>query len=37
MVKHARELGLEYKWVGCDGLYGEDPAFLRAVRHATGA
>jgi SRSO17 transposase len=31
MVKHARELGLEYKWVGCDGFYGEDPAFLRAL------
>jgi SRSO17 transposase len=21
----------EYKWVGCDGFYGEDPAFLRAL------
>ena len=31
MVKHARELELEYKWVGCDGFYGEDPAFLRAL------
>lgn len=31
MVEHARELKLEYKWVGCDGFYGEDPAFLRAL------
>lgn len=31
MVEHARELGLKYKWVGCDGFYGEDPAFLRAL------
>ena len=31
MVKHARQLKLEYKWVGCDGFYGEDPAFLRAL------
>lgn len=31
MVEHARELGLQYKWVSCDGFYGEDPTFLRAL------
>ena len=31
MVNHARQLELGYNWIGCDGLYGEDPAFLRAL------
>jgi len=29
MVKHARQKKLEYFCIGCDGFYGEDPAFLR--------
>lgn len=29
MVTHARALGLSFNWVGCDGLYGQDPDFLR--------
>ncbi len=28
MVKEARCNGLSYGWVGADGLYGNDPAFL---------
>lgn len=31
MVNHARQLNLGYKWIGCDGFYGEDPAFLRSL------
>jgi SRSO17 transposase len=31
MVKHARELELEYFCIGCDGFYGEYPAFLRSL------
>lgn len=31
MVQYARELGIRYSWVGADGLYGNDPAFLRAL------
>lgn len=30
-VDHARQLTLGYNWIGCDGFYGEDPAFLRAL------
>jgi len=31
MVEHARQLNLGYKWIGCDGFYGEDPGLLRAL------
>ena len=31
MIQHARELGVRYSWVGADGLYGNDPSFLRAL------
>ncbi len=31
MVAHARSLGTNFNWVGCDGLYGEDPDFLRSL------
>jgi len=29
MVKHARANGVRFSWVGADGLYGNDPEFLR--------
>jgi SRSO17 transposase len=29
MVEGARQKGISFSWVGCDGFYGEDPAFLR--------
>ncbi len=31
MVEHARGLGVRFAWVGFDGFYGTDPAFLRAL------
>ena len=31
MVVHARSLGIYFNWVGCDGLYGQDPDFLRSL------
>ncbi len=31
MVRHARQLGVRFNWVGMDSLYGNDPAFLRAL------
>ena len=31
MVRHNRRLGVRFRWVGADGLYGNDPAFLRAL------
>jgi SRSO17 transposase len=31
MVVHARSLGVYFNWVGCDGLYGQDPDFLRSL------
>ena len=31
MVRHNRRLGVRFCWVGADGLYGNDPAFLRAL------
>jgi SRSO17 transposase len=31
MVRHQRELGVCFHWVGLDGGYGKDPAFLRAL------
>ncbi len=31
MVRHHREEGVGFQWVGFDGFYGEDPAFLRAL------
>ena len=29
MITNARKNGVRYKWVGCDGFYGNNPAFLR--------
>lgn len=31
MVRYNRELGVRFGWVGADGLYGNDPAFLRCL------
>jgi SRSO17 transposase len=31
MVRHSRRLGMRFSWVGADGAYGSDPAFLRAL------
>ena len=31
MVRHHRRLGVRFSWVGMDGLYGKDPALLRAL------
>jgi len=31
MVRHQRALGLRFAWVGADGGYGKDPAFLRGL------
>ena len=31
LVIQARLQGVEFEWVGADGLYGEDPSFLRAL------
>jgi SRSO17 transposase len=31
MVRHNRRLGVRFAWVGMDGLYGKDPALLRAL------
>ena len=31
MIVHARQQGLGFAWVGFDGFYGSDPAFLRAL------
>lgn len=31
MVKEAHRQGVRFSWVGADGLYGEDPAWLRAL------
>ena len=31
MVTHARQQGIGFAWVGFDGFYGSDPAFLRAL------
>ena len=31
MVISARQRGVQFNWVGCDGFYGEDPSFLRAL------
>jgi len=31
LVIQARIQGVEFEWVGADGLYGEDPSFLRAL------
>lgn len=31
MIRHNRELGVQFAWVGADGLYGNDPKFLRAL------
>ncbi|MCG6861007.1 MAG: IS701 family transposase [Chromatiaceae bacterium] len=31
MVRQNRRLGVRFSWVGMDGLYGKDPALLRAL------
>jgi SRSO17 transposase len=31
MILHARHQGIGFAWVGFDGFYGNDPAFLRAL------
>jgi len=31
IVRHNRELGVGFSWVGMDGGYGKEPAFLRAL------
>jgi len=31
LVIQARVQGVEFEWVGADGLYGEDPSFLRSL------
>ena len=31
MVRHQRALGVRYAWVGADGGYGKEPAFLRGL------
>jgi len=31
MVRHTRRLGVRFDWVAMDGLYGKDPALLRAL------
>jgi len=31
MIAHARQQGVGLAWVGFDGFYGSDPAFLRAL------
>ena len=31
MIGHARQQGIGFAWVGFDGFYGSDPAFLRAL------
>lgn len=31
MVRHQKALGLRYAWVGGDGGYGKEPAFLRGL------
>lgn len=34
MVKHARSLGLEFGFVGCDALYGSNALFVNALEDA---
>ena len=31
MVRHQKALGLRYAWIGTDGGYGKEPAFLRSL------
>ena len=31
MIAHARQHGIGFAWVGFDGFYGSDPAFLRTL------
>ena len=31
MVQHQKALGLRYAWVGADGGYGKEPAFLLSL------
>jgi SRSO17 transposase len=30
-LAHQRRIGVRFSWVGADGFYGNDPAFLRGV------
>ena len=32
MVRHQRALGVRFAWVGADGGYGKEPAFLRGLQ-----
>ena len=31
LVLEARKQGIQFGWVGADGFYGENPAFLRSL------
>ncbi|WP_419636070.1 transposase, partial [Thiolapillus sp.] len=31
VIRHTSALGVRYNWIGADGLYGNDPTFLRAL------
>jgi SRSO17 transposase len=31
MVKHQRQQGIQFSWMGADGGYGKEPAFLRGL------
>ncbi len=31
MIDHTKKLGVRYNGVNCDGLYGENPSFLRML------
>jgi SRSO17 transposase len=31
MIAHQRRIGVRFSWVGADGFYGNDPAFLRGI------
>ncbi len=31
MVAHQQAQGVRFAWVGADGFYGQDPAFIRGV------
>ena len=31
MIAHQRRIGVRCSWIGADGFYGNDPAFLRGI------
>lgn len=33
MVRHQRQQGIQFAWVGADGGYGKEPAFLRGLNN----